>query len=42
MPIYVTENGCSYGDGPGADGKVNDQRRVSFLRALYRARSGAR
>ena len=32
VPIYVTENGCSYGDGPGADGKVNDQRRVSFLR----------
>jgi len=28
----VTENGCSYGDKPGADGKVNDQRRVSFLR----------
>jgi beta-glucosidase len=32
VPIYVTENGCSYGDGPGPDGKVNDQRRVSFLR----------
>ncbi len=32
LPIYVTENGCSYGDQPGADGKVNDQRRVSFLR----------
>lgn len=32
IPIYVTENGCSYGDQPGADGKVNDQRRVSFLR----------
>ena len=32
IPLYVTENGCSYGEGPGADGKVNDQRRVSFLR----------
>jgi beta-glucosidase len=32
IPTYVTENGCSYGDGPGADGKVNDQRRISFLR----------
>jgi beta-glucosidase len=32
LPIYVTENGCSFGDKPGADGKVNDQRRVSFLR----------
>jgi beta-glucosidase len=30
--IYVTENGCSYGDGPGADGEVRDERRVSFLR----------
>jgi beta-glucosidase len=32
VPLYVTENGCSYGDGPGADGKVDDQRRISFLR----------
>lgn len=32
VPIYVTENGCSYGDLPGRDGKVNDQRRTSFLR----------
>lgn len=32
VPLYVTENGCSYGDGPGPDGKVNDQRRISFLR----------
>jgi beta-glucosidase len=32
LPIYVTENGCSYGDAPGPDGKVDDQRRVSFLR----------
>lgn len=32
LPIYVTENGCSYGEEPGADGKVHDQRRISFLR----------
>lgn len=32
IPLYVTENGCSYGDKPGPDRKVNDQRRVSFLR----------
>jgi beta-glucosidase len=32
IPIYVTENGCSYADGPGPDGKVDDQRRISFLR----------
>jgi len=31
-PIYVFENGCSFGDAPGADGKVDDQRRISFLR----------
>lgn len=34
LPIYVTENGCSYGDGPGADGRVRDERRVEFLRAF--------
>jgi beta-glucosidase len=32
LPIYVTENGCSYGDGPGPDGAVRDERRVRFLR----------
>ncbi len=31
-PIYVTENGCSYDDGPGDDGRVRDQRRVDYLR----------
>jgi beta-glucosidase len=30
-PIYITENGCSYGDGPDANGVVNDTRRISFL-----------
>ncbi len=30
-PIYITENGCSYGDAPDANGLVNDGRRVSFL-----------
>jgi len=30
-PLYVTENGCSYDDGPGADGRVHDQRRVDYL-----------
>jgi beta-glucosidase len=29
-PIYVTENGCSFGDRPGADGRVHDDRRVDF------------
>ncbi|MDZ4278444.1 MAG: family 1 glycosylhydrolase, partial [Dehalococcoidia bacterium] len=30
-PIYITENGCSYGDGPDEHGVVDDQRRISFL-----------
>jgi beta-glucosidase len=32
LPIYVTENGCSYGDGPDEHGAVRDERRISFLR----------
>ncbi len=44
--IEVTENGCSYSDGPGADGVIRDQRRIDFhrgyLAALERAiRAGA-
>jgi beta-glucosidase len=31
-PIYITENGCSYDDGPSADGRVHDQRRVDYLK----------
>ena len=30
LPIYITENGCSYGDGPDERGVVDDQRRISF------------
>jgi len=30
LPVYVTENGCAYNDGP-VDGAVNDDRRISFL-----------
>jgi beta-glucosidase len=31
--IFVTENGCSYGDGPDASGRIRDSRRVDYLRA---------
>lgn len=34
LPVYVTENGCAYNDGPNKDtneGIVDDQRRVDFL-----------
>jgi len=30
LPVYVTENGCAYNDGP-VEGAVNDDRRISFL-----------
>ena len=29
--LYITENGASYGDGPGADGHVADTRRREYL-----------
>ena len=28
--IYITENGCSYSDGPDESNKVNDQRRIDY------------
>ena len=31
--MHITENGCAYGDGPDANGVVNDERRVDYLRA---------
>ncbi|MEW2415549.1 GH1 family beta-glucosidase [Streptomyces sp. NPDC046866] len=41
-PVYITENGCSYGDGPDpATGRIADTRRIAYhdghLRALHRA-----
>jgi len=35
--LYVTENGASYSDGPGEDGKVHDERRVRYLREHFAA-----
>jgi beta-glucosidase len=32
LPIEITENGCAYGDGPDAVGRVKDARRVDFYR----------
>jgi beta-glucosidase len=31
VPLLVTENGCVYGDGPGPDGRVHDERRARYL-----------
>ncbi|WP_244246819.1 GH1 family beta-glucosidase [Nocardioides euryhalodurans] len=36
-PIMITEAGCSYDDGPDADGVVDDQRRIDYLDAHLRA-----
>ena len=30
--IEITENGCAYNDAPGADGKINDARRIAYHR----------
>ena len=30
--IYITENGCSFSDGPDENGQVHDQRRINYLR----------
>jgi beta-glucosidase len=35
--IEITENGCSYRDGPGTDGRVRDERRIEFHRGYLEA-----
>jgi len=35
--MYITENGASYSDGPDADGRVRDERRLSYLRDHFAA-----
>jgi beta-glucosidase len=35
--LYVTENGASYADGPGPDGRVRDARRTRFLHDHFSA-----
>ena len=41
-PLYVTENGCASATGPGADGRVHDDERVSYLRDHLRQLARAR
>ncbi len=36
-PLYITENGCSYGMGPDASGVVDDQPRIDYLDSHLRA-----
>ena len=40
-PIEITENGCSYADGPDAKGVVRDERRIEFLRGYLGALADA-
>ena len=35
--FYITENGASYSDGPDGDGRIRDQRRLSYLREHFMA-----
>lgn len=41
LPLEITENGCSYADTPGVDGRVRDERRIAYLDAHLRAVAGA-
>ena len=40
-PVLITENGCSYGMGPDADGVVDDQPRIDYLDGHLRAVAAA-
>jgi beta-glucosidase len=40
--ILVTENGASYGDGPGPDGRIRDDRRIDYLSSHIDATLAAR
>ena len=35
--IYITENGASYGDGPDENGRVDGERRLSYLKQHFTA-----
>lgn len=32
-PLYITENGASFGDGPDASGRIRDDRRTAYLQS---------
>ncbi|MDQ6854307.1 MAG: GH1 family beta-glucosidase [Actinomycetota bacterium] len=31
IPLYITENGCSYATEPGPDGRIHDAERIAYL-----------
>ena len=35
--LYVTENGAAFNDGPDADGRIADDRRINFLQQYFEA-----
>jgi beta-glucosidase len=37
VPVYITENGAAYDDGPAVDGTVEDPERVAYLRSHLEA-----
>ncbi len=39
--IYITENGASYSDAPGPDGRIHDDRRIRYLDGHFRAAHAA-
>jgi beta-glucosidase len=40
-PLYITENGAAYDDGPDSSGRVTDQRRIDYLQTHLKAVSNA-
>jgi beta-glucosidase len=40
-PLYITENGAAYGDGPDSSGGVADQGRIDYLQTHLKAVSNA-
>ena len=40
--ISITENGASYSDGPGSDGRIHDRRRIDYLARHLEAVAAAR
>ena len=40
-PIFITENGAAYGDGPDAQGRIRDTRRIDYLQTHLQAISNS-
>ena len=40
-PLYITENGAAYDEGPDSSGRVADQRRIDYLQTHLKAVSNA-